>query len=109
MIKLKLKELAKPDEDRQQKPYELLAPAGSFAALQAAVQNGADAVYLAGKEFGARKFANNFSATELAEAVAYCHTRGVNVYVTVNTLVLNSEFRRLQKYLDFLYVTGVDA
>ena len=96
-------------KDRQQKPYELLAPAGSFAALQAAVQNGADAVYLAGKEFGARKFANNFSATELAEAVAYCHTRGVNVYVTVNTLVLNSEFRRLQKYLDFLYVTGVDA
>ncbi|NLM52427.1 MAG: U32 family peptidase [Firmicutes bacterium] len=96
-------------KNSQQKPYELLAPAGSFAALQAAVQNGADAVYLAGKEFGARKYATNFSAAELEEAVAYCHTRGVNVYVTVNTLVLNAEFARLKAYLDFLYVTGVDA
>lgn len=96
-------------ENLQHKPYELLAPAGSFAALRAAVQNGADAVYLAGKEFGARRYAENFSEAEIKEAVAYCHTRGVNVYVTVNTLVLNSEFARLQAYLDFLYVAGVDA
>lgn len=91
------------------KAYELLAPAGNVEALQAAVQNGADAVYLSGKNFGARKFANNFSDDELIEAVNYCHIRDVAVYVTVNTLVFNHEFDQLKTYLDFLYTNGVDA
>ncbi len=91
------------------KKYEILAPAGSFEALRAAVQNGADAVYLSGKEFGARKFANNFSNEELIEAVNYCHVRDVEVYVTVNTLVFNHELEKLKKYIDFLYYVGVDA
>lgn len=89
--------------------YEILAPAGSFEALQAAVQNGANAVYLSGKDFGARKFANNFSNEELVEAIKYCHIRGVGVYVTVNTLIFNHEFDKLRKYIDFLYTSGVDA
>lgn len=89
--------------------YEILAPAGSFEALQAAVQNGANAVYLSGKDFGARKFANNFSNEELVEAIKYCHIRGVDVYVTVNTLILNQELDKLKKYIDFLYTSGVDA
>lgn len=91
------------------KKYEILAPAGNLPALQAAVQSGADAVYLAGKDFGARKFAGNFSSEQLADAVAYCHIRGVNVYVTVNTLVFNHELDRLKEYIDFLYTTGIDA
>lgn len=88
---------------------ELLAPAGDFEALKAAVQNGANAVYLAGKHFGARRYARNFSDEELVEAIKYCHVRDVAVYVTVNTLVLNHEFDLLKKYLDFLYVNDVDA
>ncbi|SMP43066.1 U32 family peptidase [Anoxynatronum buryatiense] len=95
--------------DVQPKAYEILAPAGNWEALEAAVQNGADAVYLAGQDFGARKFAGNFSRTELQEAVSYCHLRGVSVYVTVNTLVLNHEWESLKAYLHFLYQTEVDA
>ena len=64
---------------------ELLAPVGSFEALKAAVQNGADAVYLGGKDFSARASANNFDREELQEAVKYCHTRGVKLFITVNT------------------------
>ena len=65
---------------------ELLAPAGSRQALQAAVQNGADAVYLGAGAFNARMGARNFSMEELAEAVTYCHIRGVRVYLTVNRI-----------------------
>ena len=93
----------------QSKTYEILAPAGNWEALEAAVQNGADAVYLAGQDFGARKYAGNFSAEELQAAVSYCHLRGVSVYVTVNTLVLNHEWERLKAYLHFLYQAEVDA
>lgn len=89
--------------------YELLAPAGSFEALHAAVQNGANAVYLSGKDFGARKFANNFSNEELIQAIKYCHIRGVAVYVTVNTLIFNHEIDKLKEYIDFLYQNDVDA
>ncbi|MGB9791580.1 MAG: peptidase U32 family protein, partial [Thermacetogeniaceae bacterium] len=71
---------------------ELLAPAGSPEALRAAVANGADAVYLAGKRFGARAYAENFTREELVEALDYAHGRGVKVYVAVNTLVDNREF-----------------
>ena len=69
------------------KKIELLAPVGSFDSLKAAVQNGANAVYLGGKDFSARASANNFDRNELIEAVKYSHIRGVQVFVTVNTLI----------------------
>lgn len=88
---------------------ELLAPAGSEEALYAAVAAGADAVYLGGKAFGARAFAQNFDEAAIGKAVAYCHLHGVRLYVTVNTLVHE---RELPAWLDFcrsLYCMGVDA
>lgn len=88
---------------------ELLAPVGSREALVAAVESGADAVYLAGKMFGARASAPNFSDEELAEAVRLAHLRSVLVYVTVNTLVDNSELAAFANYLRHLYQIGVDA
>ena len=88
---------------------ELLAPAGSPEALKAAVAAGADAVYLSGKRFGARKFAANFDETELKKAVDYAHLRGVKVYVTVNTLVRDRELSDVASYLLWLYEIGVDA
>ena len=78
---------------------ELLAPAGSPEAFFAAVAAGADAVYLSGKRFGARKFAQNFSGEEIAETIAYAHARGVKVYVTVNTLVHDRELPDVLEYL----------
>lgn len=66
---------------------ELLAPAGSWEALTAAVQSGADAVYLGLKQYSARKAADNFTQEELSEAFSYCHTRNVSVYLTLNTLI----------------------
>ena len=74
---------------------ELLAPAGSREALVAAVQNGADAVYLGVDGFNARRGARNFSPEELHSAVAYCHLRGVKVYLTLNTLVNDRELHAL--------------
>ncbi len=88
---------------------ELLAPAGSPEALKAAVAAGADAVYLSGKRFGARKFAVNFSEPEMKEAIGYAHLRGVRVYVTVNTLVRDDELIDVARYLLSLYEMGVDA
>ena len=88
---------------------ELLAPAGFPAAFLAAVNAGADAVYLSGKQFGARKFAPNFSEKEIEEAVVYAHTRGVKVYVTVNTLIHDRELADVLEYLVRLYAVGVDA
>lgn len=88
---------------------ELLAPVGSWEALEAAVQNGADAVYLGGKAFNARQSAGNFDEEELKRAVAYCHIRGVQVFVTVNTLIGDEEFEELGKYITFLYNHDVDA
>ncbi len=88
---------------------ELLAPAGSFEALKAAVQNGADAVYLGGVDFGARAYASNFDRDTMKEAVEYAHIRGVKVYVTVNTLMKDSEIQSLMKYIKFLYEIDVDA
>ncbi|MDV2482388.1 peptidase U32 [Methanoculleus sp. Wushi-C6] len=88
---------------------ELLAPAGSPEALAAAVAAGADAVYLAGRRFGARHYAANFSDEELRAAVDYAHLRGVRVYVTVNTLVRDDELADVARYLLWLYETGVDA
>ena len=88
---------------------ELLAPAGSPEAFRAAIAAGADAVYLSGKHFGARKFAKNFSDDEIAAAIAYAHARGVRVYVTVNTLIHDRELAGVAAYLVRLYAMGADA
>ena len=72
---------------------ELLAPAGSYEALVAAVQNGANAIYLGGNEFSARAFATNFNREELQAAVAYGHLRNVKIYVTVNTLYEDNQLK----------------
>ncbi len=88
---------------------ELLAPAGSPQALRSAVAAGADAVYLSGKRFGARKFAVNFDEPALQDAVNYAHLRGVRVYVTVNTLIREDELTDVARYLLRLYEIGVDA
>ena len=91
------------------KKVELLCPVGNKEMLYQAIHNGADAVYLAGKRFGARKFANNFDDDELIEAISYSHLYGVLVYVTVNTIIYESEIEDVLSYLKFLYVHGVDA
>ena len=88
---------------------ELLAPAGSREALAAAVENGADAVYLAGNRFGARAYAENFDEAGLREAIRYAHLRGVAVHVTVNTAVDDTELSGLADYLRFLEDAGADA
>lgn len=88
---------------------ELLAPAGSREALAAAIYSGANAIYLGGKAFGARQYAPNFSDDELAEAVRLAHLHFVRIYVTVNTLVDDSEIPDLIDYLKLLYTVGVDA
>lgn len=88
---------------------ELLAPAGSYEALVAAVQNGANAIYLGGNEFSARAFATNFNHDELKKALRYCHLRNVKVYVTVNTLYEDNQFAELKDYLLFLSSINVDA
>ena len=88
---------------------ELLAPAGTKEAFLAAVENGANAIYLAGKMFGARAYASNFDADELADVIRYAHLKNVQVHVAVNTIVDNNEFRKLRDYLMFLYEAGADA
>jgi len=97
-----------PPSARRRLP-ELLAPAGSEQALKAAVAAGADAVYLGGRRFGARKFASNFDLPDLARAVDYAHLQGVRVFVTVNTLVREDEIPGLADYLIRLYEMGADA
>lgn len=91
------------------KEVELLAPVGSFESLKAAVQNGANAVYLGGKDFSARASANNFDREELKEAVKYAHVRGVRVFVTTNTLIKQSELEGFIEYVKFLYDINIDA
>ena len=92
-----------------QKRPELLAPAGNFEKLKAAVLYGADAVYLAGNAFGMRAAADNFTNEELIEAAKYAHERGVKVYVTVNTMPRTQEYAALEEYLKFLATSGIDA
>ena len=74
---------------------ELLAPAGSKESVKAAVNNGCDAIYLGGKAFSARQYADNFSNEEMKEIIDYCHLRNVKVYVTVNTLYKQKELVEL--------------
>lgn len=88
---------------------ELLAPAGSMDSLKAAVNVGADAVYLSGKNFGARYYADNFSQDQIPMALEYAHLRDVKVYVTVNTLIRDGELLKVAEYLLWLYEAGVDA
>lgn len=88
---------------------ELLAPAGSWEALEAAVNAGADAVYMGGKSFGARAYASNFDKEEMAKAVYFAHMHHVRIYITVNTLVDDSELEELADYLMFLNNVGVDG
>ena len=88
---------------------ELLAPAGSFEAFKAAVDNGADAVYLGGKNFSARAFAGNFDEEEIIEAVRYAHLRNVKIYITLNTLLTEEEMEGALKAADFYYHHDVDA
>lgn len=88
---------------------ELLAPAGSKEALVAAVESGANAVYLAGKRFGARSFADNFTEAELEDAILFAHKRNARVFVAVNTVVDDTELEDLSRYFRFLYAAGADA
>ena len=88
---------------------ELLAPAGSLESLYAAINKGADAVYLGGNKFSARAYASNFDNEELERAVNYCHLYGVKIYITLNTLIKENEFKEAEKYIDYLYRIGVDA
>lgn len=91
------------------KKIELLAPAGSYEAFVAAVQNGANAIYLGGSQFSARASATNFTNEEIKEAVVYAHLRKVKIYVTINTLYQEQEYSRLYEYISFLYMVHVDA
>ncbi len=88
---------------------ELLCPAGNFEKMKAAILYGADAVYLASDMFGMRAQADNFTLDELAEATEYAHSKGVKIYVTVNTMPHTCEYERLKKYLVRLDEIGVDA
>ncbi|MBQ7822503.1 MAG: U32 family peptidase [Clostridia bacterium] len=88
---------------------ELLSPAGNFEKMKSAILYGADAVYLAGNDFGMRAAADNFTEDELAKAIAYAHERGVKVYITLNTMPHPDEYARLREYLAFLKTTPPDA
>ncbi|MEG0641989.1 MAG: U32 family peptidase, partial [Clostridium sp.] len=88
---------------------EILSPAGNPECLRAAVLNGADAVYIGGSEFSARKYASNFSREEIIEAVRYCHSYNVKLYVTINTVLDNNELIEALDYASFLYQIGIDA
>ena len=88
---------------------ELLAPAGDYACFMAAINAGADAVYLGGTKFGARAYANNFSQDEIAEALRVAHLFHRKIYLTVNTLVKESEMPELVPYIAPLYEAGLDG
>ena len=88
---------------------ELLAPVGSMEHLKIAINAGASSVYLSGKNYGARKFAENFTLNEIAEAVKLAHIHNVRVYITVNTLIKESELESVLNYLNELHAIGVDA
>lgn len=88
---------------------ELLAPAGNMECFIAAINAGADAVYLGGDKFSARAYAGNFDLNSIAKALSYAHLRGIKVYVTLNTLIKEKEFDEAKEYIDSLYIMGVDA
>ena len=88
---------------------ELLAPCGSYESFLGAVHAGADAVYLGGRQFGARAYAENFSEDELTGVIKKAHLFGVKVYLTVNTLVKEREFGGIYDYIRPLYEAGLDG
>jgi len=88
---------------------EILAPSGSMESFYAAIEAGCDAVYLAGKMFGARGFANNFTNDELVYVINYAHLYGVKVYVTCNILIYEREVKKFLEYIEFLHKNNVDA
>lgn len=88
---------------------ELLAPVGGRQQLEAAVQNGADAVYMGGPLFNARIKAENFTHDDMRAAIRYAHERNVKVYITLNTLIKDSELEKAFSYVNFLYESGADA
>ena len=89
--------------------HELLSPAGDMECLYQAIHNGADAVYLGLKKFGARAYSKNFSNEEVVDAIKTAHLYGVKVYVTMNTLVKDNEVEEFLNQVHFLYSNGVDA
>ena len=91
------------------KKTELLIPVGNYECLLAAINNGADAIYLGGKKFGARAYSDNFTEEELINAINTCHLNNVKIYVTVNTMIFNEEIQDVLNYLKFLYKNHVDA
>ena len=93
----------------KEKKAELLAPAGNYESFLGAIHAGADAVYLGGEKFGARAYAGNFSAEELCRAIRYAHLSNRKVYLTLNTLVKESEFAEIRDYLTPFYETGLDG
>ena len=84
------------------KKIELLAPAGNFSKLKTAIYYGADAVYVGGKAFSLRAYADNFTDDELKTAVEYVHERGKKIYVTVNVFAKNSDLLKAEEYFTFL-------
>ena len=91
------------------KKFELLSPVGNMECLYQAIHNGADAVYLGLKSFGARSYAKNFNSDEIITAIRTCHLYGVKIYVTMNTLIKDSEVNSFIDQVDFLHKSGVDA
>ena len=91
------------------KNIELLCPAGNREMLEMAIHNGADAVYLSGIRFGARKFSNNFNDDEIIEAIKFAHLYCVKVYVTVNTLIKDDEVKEFINFIELIHINGVDA
>ena len=94
---------------REKKRAELLAPAGSFASLKAAIAAGADAVYMGGARFGARAYAENADQDGMVEAIEYAHLHGCRLYMTVNTLFKEGELKELYSYLLPYYRAGLDG
>ena len=93
----------------QNRKIEILAPAGSYESFHAAIVAGADAVYAGGAKFGARAFAENFNEEQLLKAIDYAHLHQRKIYLTVNTLLKDSEIAQLPQYLEPLYRGGLDA
>ena len=104
-----LQELKKAQQPRIPAAPEILAPAGTWDALQAAVNAGCDAVYLGGQMFGARAYAGNFDQGTLIRALDHCHLFGVRIYMTVNTLLKESEIGELIPYMEPYYQAGLDS
>lgn len=94
---------------KMKRKIEILAPAGSFEGMKAAIQGGADAVYIGGQKFGARAFANNLNEEEMIKAIEYVHVHGKRIYLTINTLVKQKEIGELYDYLLPFYLHGLDA